>query len=65
MSSLGERLIVGGELRTPDDGRPAGVALALAAPDREAVRSLLDGERAELTGHGGLEVHDWEFGGRR
>jgi uncharacterized protein len=52
-----ERLIVYGELLTPDGARPAGAALALQAPTREAVDSLLP--VAEL------EVHDWEFGGRR
>jgi hypothetical protein len=47
-----EQLIVHGELVTP-----AGVALALEAPTREAVGQLL-GARA-------AEIHDWEFGGRR
>src|SRR4051794_9839931 len=35
-----ERLIVNGELLTPDEGRPAGVALALQAPTRQAVDAL-------------------------
>ena len=52
-----ERLIVHGELLTPDGARPAGAVLALQAPTREAVDSLIPVE--------GLEVHDWEFGGRR
>ena len=38
-----ERLIVHGELLTPDDARPAGVVLALQAPTREAVDALLRG----------------------
>lgn len=48
--------IVHGELFALDDGRPAGVALALQAPSRKAVAALVgDGAR----------IHDWEFGGRR
>jgi uncharacterized protein YciI len=59
-----DRLIVLGELSTPGEGRPAGVALALQAPTRRAVDELLD-DRG--TGLGGLdlEIVDWEFGGRR
>jgi uncharacterized protein YciI len=51
-----ERLNVHGEQLTLDEGRPAGVALALQAPSRKAVEALLGG---------GLQIHDWEFGGRR
>ena len=39
-----ERLIVHGELLTPDDARPVGVVLALQAPTREAVDALLGGQ---------------------
>jgi uncharacterized protein len=53
-----DRLIVYGTLRALDDGSPAGVALALQAPDRAAVESLLGGAPA-------WEIHAWEFGGRR
>jgi uncharacterized protein len=53
-----ERLIIHGELLTPDESRPAGVAMALAAPTRDAVDALI--------GHAdGVQVLDWEFGGRR
>ena len=52
-----ERLIVHGELLTPEDATPAGVVLALEAPTREAVDELL--------GARGVEILDWEFGGRR
>jgi hypothetical protein len=53
-----ERLIVHGELLTLEDARPAGVALALQAPTRQAVEALV--------GHGeDVEIHDWELGGRR
>jgi hypothetical protein len=51
----GERLIVHGDLLTPDEARPVGVALALQAPTRQAVEALLRD----------VETHDWEFGGRR
>ncbi len=53
-----ERLIVHGELFMPDDARPAGVVMALQAPTRDAVAALLD-QRVDV------EIHDWEFGGRR
>jgi uncharacterized protein len=45
-----ERLIVHGELLDP-----AGVVLALHAPNRAAVAALVDGD---------AEILDWEFGGR-
>jgi hypothetical protein len=57
-----ERLIVHGELLTPDDARPAGVALALQAPTREAVDALLQSAQDE---HSDVQIHDWELGGRR
>ena len=50
-----ERPIVHGRLSTLDDARPAGVALAVEARDLDAA----------LTGLDGVEVHDWELGGRR
>jgi uncharacterized protein len=53
-----ERLNVHGELLALDDATPVGVALALQAPTREAVDTLLRGGQA-------IDVHDWEFGGRR
>ena len=62
---LHERLILYGALTTLDRGEPAGVALALQAPDREAVAALIEDARAGLGAVSGLEVHDWEFGGRR
>ena len=46
------------------DGAPAGVALAAQAPDRAALERLLAQERTGLAGLE-LELHDWEFGGRR
>jgi hypothetical protein len=56
-AELLERLILYGALTSLDDAGPAGVALALQAPDREAVASLIAGTD--------VEIHDWEFGGRR
>jgi uncharacterized protein len=60
-----ERLIVHGELLMPDDARPAGLALALQAPTREAVGVLLRHGRPRLDDDFELQIHDWEFGGRR
>jgi uncharacterized protein len=55
-----ECLIVHGELLTPDGAGPAGVALALQAPTRDAVDALLG-----LDQHLDVRILDWEFGGRR
>jgi uncharacterized protein len=62
---LRERLIVYGALSTLDDGEPAGVALAVQAPDRDAVVALLEDERTGVDVFQGVDIHDWEFGGRR
>ena len=64
-AELLERLILYGALTTLDDGEPAGVALALQAPDRDAVDALLADEQTGLGAFSEVEVHDWEFGGRR
>ena len=64
-AELLERLILYGALTTLDHGEPAGVALALQAPDREAVTALIEGEPTGLGASLRLEIHDWEFGGRR
>jgi hypothetical protein len=60
-----ERLIVHGELLTPDGAKPAGVVLALQAPRREAVDALLGAARAGLDERFDVQILDWEFGGRR
>jgi uncharacterized protein YciI len=62
---LVERLILYGALTTLDGGKPAGVALALQAPDREAADALIEDERAGLGAFSEVEIHNWEFGGRR
>ena len=61
----GKRLIVHGELLTPEDARPAGLVVALEAPTREAVEDLLSDGHGGLDERGYLEILDWEFGGRR
>jgi hypothetical protein len=50
---------------TLDDGEPAGVALAVQVPDRDAVVALLEDERTGVDVFQGVDIHDWEFGGRR
>lgn len=62
---LSERLVVWGTLSSPDEQLPSGVALAIAAPDQDAVRSILANEPAILGGCAQYEIHAWEFGGRR
>jgi hypothetical protein len=64
-ASLLERLILYGALTTLDGGEPAGVALAVQSPDREAVNALMEDERIGLHVFSQVDVHDWEFGGRR
>ncbi len=60
-----ERLIVHGELLTPDGGRPTGVVLALQAPTRDAVEALVGSGRDGRSQHYDVQILDWEFGGRR
>jgi uncharacterized protein len=62
---LSERLIIYGALTEPASGEPTGVALALQAPGRNAVDALLGDGAAGLDAFPTVEVHDWEFGGRR
>jgi uncharacterized protein len=59
------RLVLYGVLSTLDAAEPVGVALALQAPDREAVDALIEDERTGLGAFSEVEVHDWEFGGCR
>jgi hypothetical protein len=60
-----ERLIVHGELLTPDEAKPVGVVLALQTPTREAVDVLLRAGQADLDGPFDVQIYDWQFGGRR
>jgi uncharacterized protein YciI len=64
-AELLERLVLYGALTTLDGAKPVGVALALQAPDREAVDALIEDERTGLGAFSEVEVHNWEFGGRR
>ena len=59
-SQLRDGLILFGALHDLDD-QPAGVALAAQASSREALDALLVDALADQV----VEVHDWEFGGRR
>ena len=64
-ATLLERLTVYGALTTLDGDEPAGAALALQAPDREAVDALMEDELARLGAFSEVEIHSWELGGRR
>jgi hypothetical protein len=64
-TDLRNQLIVYGALRTLDDAAPVGVALAVQARDQKAVETLAEQGRAGLTLFPSIEIHDWEFGGRR
>jgi uncharacterized protein len=64
-TELLERLILYGALTTLEGAEPAGVALALQASDREAVDVLTEDERIGLGAFSDIEIHNWEFGGRR
>ncbi len=58
-------LIVLGDLSAPDEANNSGVALVLQAPTRQALDLILSDDNARLDGRLRVEVHDWEFGGRR
>jgi uncharacterized protein len=62
---LRERLILYGALTTLDDAALIGVALAVQASERKAVDALLADRRVGLDSFSDIEIHDWEFGGRR
>jgi hypothetical protein len=63
-AGLRERLILYGALSTLDDAEPVGVALAVEAPSRDSVGALLEQARIDRETFD-VEIHDWEFGGRR
>jgi hypothetical protein len=60
-----DQLVLYGALTTIDGAKPVGVALVLQAPDREAVNALIADKRTGLDAFSELEIHNWEFGGRR
>jgi uncharacterized protein len=63
--ALRERLILYGTLTTLDDAALAGVALAVQARERHTLNALLKEGRVGLDVFPIIEIHDWEFGGRR
>ncbi|MEV0831398.1 YciI family protein [Nonomuraea rubra] len=56
----GDELIAYGPLLSDDGGTWLGTAALVRAPDPEAARAVLTLDR-----YADIEVHDWEFGGRR
>lgn len=62
--ALRGRLILYGGLSTPDNDR-VGIGLALQAADGEMVEALLAGSGLGLDPGAEIEIHNWEFGGRR
>jgi len=64
-AELRKRLILYGSLTTLDGSELVGVALAVQAPDRDALDALLGEAQFGLDAVPEIEVHDWEFGGRR
>jgi hypothetical protein len=60
-----DRLILYGALTTLDGAEPIGVAWAIEAADRETVDALIEERRTGFGAFSEIEVHTWEFGGRR
>ena len=54
----GDDLIASGPLLSDDGSLFLGMAMLLAAPDADAARELFTDD------HVGIEVHQWDFGGR-
>jgi uncharacterized protein YciI len=55
-----DELIAYGPLLSDDGATWLGTAALVRAPDPDAARAVLTGDR-----YAAIEVHDWEFGGRR
>jgi uncharacterized protein len=64
-AELRERLILYGVLAEAESGDVSGIAFALQAPDRDAAEELLEEAAVALQLFPAVEMHDWEFGGRR
>jgi uncharacterized protein len=62
---LRDRLILYGTLAEPESGEMIGVAAALQAPGKDAAEALVRDGVIWLDAFPSVEVHDWEFGGRR
>ncbi|MEU0249783.1 YciI family protein [Streptomyces sp. NPDC006235] len=56
----GDELVAYGPLLSDDGDTWLGTAVLLRAPDPETARAVLTADR-----YADIEVHDWEFGGRR
>ncbi|WP_338701621.1 YciI family protein [Streptomyces sp. Q6] len=56
-----DELIAFGPLLSDDGSARLGTAALLRAADADAARAVLEG----VERYAGIEVHDWEFGGRR
>ena len=56
---LREALIADGPLLSDDGSLVLGAAVLMEAPDAESAREVLPAER-----YAGVEVHQWQFGGR-
>jgi uncharacterized protein len=64
-SELRKRLILYGALSSLHDVELVGVAVAVQAPEREALDAFLEEGGMGLNSFPDIETHDWEFGGRR
>ncbi|HEY7196301.1 MAG TPA: YciI family protein [Gaiellaceae bacterium] len=62
---LRDRLILYGALSSLDRAEPVGVALAVQAGERGAIAALLEDARTGFDVFENVEIHNWEFGGRR
>jgi uncharacterized protein YciI len=62
---LRDRLILYGTLAEPESGEMIGVAAALQAPGKDAAETLVRDGVMEPDAFPSIEVHHWEFGGRR
>jgi uncharacterized protein YciI len=62
-AALRERLILYGALSALEEAEPVGVALAIQASSGQAVAALVEDARIGETQD--VEIHEWEFGGRR
>jgi uncharacterized protein YciI len=60
------RVILAGPLLSEDGAEWAGTATMIEVPERSAVDALMAGDPCAQAGlYEEIEIHDWEFGGRR
>lgn len=60
-----QALVMYGALGTLEGDDPTGLAVAVEVPSRDELDALLTEPTMGLSGYRDVEVHDWEFGGRR